>query len=226
MAYSLPESISYEGLIDYVTGVSAGLKAVPELAPLAASWDQRKLALRADRDARDDSRGKVIECSKVVEVRDAVWDKAVTDLSGRAFMAAAKDASKAPYAPLFGAVPAATATRLGPAKATVYGTGLVAKGAALAHPELGAPIQAVADANGPLADASTARVAATAQATTHEIKRIQARDGVELLIAETELGVLQKFVGRDDLVRAILAPPRKSGSKRGAATEDQGSEDK
>ena len=167
MAYALPETISFEGMIDYVTGASAGLKAVPELAPLAAPWDQRKLALRADRDARDDARGRVLECSKVVDVRDTIWDKAVTDLSGRAYLAAGKDASKVPYAPLFGTVPAATATKLGPAKATVYGVGLVSKGTTLAHPDLGASIQAVADANGPLSDAGTARAAATVDSSTH-----------------------------------------------------------
>lgn len=58
----------------------------------------------------------------------------------------------------------------------------------------------------------------------HEIKRIQARDALELLIAETELGVLQKFIGRDDLVRAILAPPRKARSKPGAGPEGSGAE--
>lgn len=138
MAYTLPETIPFEGMIDFITGASAGLKSIPELAPLAVAWDQRKLTLRAARDARDDARAKVIECSKVVDVRDTVWDKAVTDLSGRAFLAAGKDASKPPYAPLFGTVPAATATKLGPAKATVFGGGLVSKGTELAHPDLGA----------------------------------------------------------------------------------------
>ena len=224
MAYSLPETISLEGMIDYITGVSAGLKAMPGLAPLAESWGQRKLALRADRDARDDARGTVIECSKVVEVRDTIWDKAVVDLSGRAFFAAGKDASKPPYAPLFGTVPAATATKLGPAKATIYGGSLVSKGTTLAHPDLGGAIQVVADANGPLADAGTARAVAKIAAATHEIKRIQIREELELLIAQTELGILQKFVGRDDLVKAILAPPRKTGSRRGAAEDDKGDE--
>ncbi len=220
MAYTLPETIPYEGMIDYITGTAAGLKAVPELAPLAAPWDERKLALRAARDARDDARARVLECSGVVEVRDTIWDKAVIDLSGRAYLAAGKDASKIPYAPLFGTVPAATATKLGPAKATAYGVGLVAKATTLAHPDLGASIQAVAAANTQLSDAGTARAAATVDARTYEIKRLQAHAALELLIAETELGILQKFVGRDDLVRAILAPPRKATSKRGAAAED------
>ena len=224
MSYSLPESTSLEGMIDYTTGVSAGLKAVTELVPLSAPWDARKLALRAARDDRDDARAKVIECSKVVDVRDTVWDKAVTDLSGRAYFAAGKDASKPPYAPLFGTVTAAAATKLGPAKATVYGDNLVSKGTALAHPDLGDAVQAVAAANKPLSDAGAARTTAQTEAAAHEIKRIQAREALELLIAETELGILQKFVGRDDLVRAILAPPRRTASKRGPASGEDDDE--
>ncbi len=78
-----PRNNLVRGMIDYVTGASAGLKAVPELAPLAAPWDQRKLALRADRDARDDARGRVLECSKVVDVRDTIWGRCRRRARGR-----------------------------------------------------------------------------------------------------------------------------------------------
>ena len=104
--------------------------------------------------------------------------------------------------------------------------GLVAKSAALAHPDLDTAVQAVAAANTPLADAGTARTAAQTAAVTHEIKRIQAREALETHIAETELGILQQFVGRDDLVRAILAPPRKAPGKRGPAGGEEGGDNK
>ena len=74
----------------------------------------------------------------------------------------------------------------------------------------------MAIANGLLAEADTVRMAAKTAAATHEIKRIQARDALLLHIAETELAVFKAFVGRDDLVRAILSPPRRAGSTKPA----------
>lgn len=220
MSYSLPEAITFEGMIDYATGVAAGLKAVPELAPLAADWTAARQARRAERDARDDARASVLEASAVVRVRDAAWDAAVKKLSGEAFLVAGKDAGQSPYAPLFGTIKATDATRLGPAKAASFGATLLAKAKELATPALGGTVQALAKENAALSDAAGVRATARDEASVHELKRQKAREALELLIATTEVGILTAFPGRRDLVRALLAPPRKAA----AAAEEDGDE--
>lgn len=213
MSYKLPLNSSLELMTDYCTGVIAGLSAVPELEPLAGRWRERKSQLRAERDGRDDRREATIVAAKRVELRDALWDEALTALSGAAYHEAGKEASKQPYNILFGAVTAATATNLGPAKATGFGTTLLAKLAELNNSALAPTRAALEKANAELKAAHEARTAAETAETANEIRRIQTRDALELLIAETELAILQQFVGRRDLVRAIVATPRSKGKK-------------
>jgi len=220
MSYSLPEAITFEGMIDYATGVAAGLKAVPEIAPLAADWAAARQARRAERDARDDARALAVEATAVVRVRDAAWDDAVKKLSGEAFLAAGKDAGRSPYAPLFGTIKATDATRLGPAKASSFGATLLAKANELATPSLAGAVQALTKENAALGEAGAARAAARDGASVHEVKRQKAREALELLIATTEVGILTAFPGRRDLVRAILAPTRRAS----VAREDGGDE--
>ena len=141
-----------------------------------------------------------------MRLRDAQWDRAVTDLSGRAFLAAGKDAGKSPYAPLFGTLPASAATRLGPAKATEVGERYLRNGRELNHAELNPHLETLGEATTRLREAGAARSEAQRDAQAHEIKRIVAKEQLELLIAETEVAILTSFVGRADLVRAVLGP--------------------
>src|SRR5262245_30799454 len=112
MSFHLQPHSSIEALLDYVVGVSAALKAKEELATAATPWEELRRDLKQARDERDESRYVRIQASARVRVVDADWDEQVGALSGRAFLAADKQASKPPYAPLFGAVTAADARRL------------------------------------------------------------------------------------------------------------------
>jgi hypothetical protein len=154
-------------------------------------------------------------------VRDVVWDGLVGELSGRAFLAAGKDAKKLPYVLLFGTVTAKAAKRLGPAKATTYGTTLLTRATELAHPELAPTLSALSQANTTLGEASEQRRTARDASLVHEIRRMAALDRLELLASETQLGILERFVGHSDLVRAILAPDRPVEERR-TELEDEG----
>lgn len=206
MSYSLHEATTFEGVIEYTTGVIAGLKTDDALAPHAVEWETMRQTARAARDARDDDRYARIEASAVVRVRDYRWDRSVVDLSGRAFLASDKKAKQPPYSVLFGKVKADQATNLGPAKATVYGKNLVAKSRELAHPELGASTDAVEEANGQLAAAHDQRAEAVEALSIHDIRRLKLVRDVEELIAATELKILTEYVGEGEYVRAILSP--------------------
>lgn len=63
--------------------------------------------------------------------------------------------------------------------------------------------------------AAKARTAAGNQLIAHEVVRAREVDAVEALIAEVEPQILTRFPGRRDLLRAILAPPRRPRKKGG-----------
>lgn len=209
---------SFETLLDYIVSVLAGLEALEE-PELAVPWQTLLTSVRQDRDARDLARQALITAQRKVAVRDAAWDTAVTDLSGRAFLAAGKKADRPPYALLFAGVTADDARRLGPAKATAVGTALLRKGQELQHPDLADSLQRLAHANERLAAAEAARTQARAEAAVHEVPRVRAVDAVEALTAQTEVGILTRYPGRDDLVRAALAPQRSEPVRPASAAD-------
>ncbi len=219
MAYQLPENWSIESMIDYCTATIAALRATPELAPLAEPWVAKRTELRSERQTRDDARDAVTEAAAVLRVADAGWDWEVTNLSSAAYQAARKDAGKPPYAQLFGTIKATQAVKFGAAKAGEYAEGLIARGTALDHADLTAPLAAFVAATERLGAAGRAHRAARVQAQTAEIRRVALHGELEGLVALTELGVLTRFVGRDDLVRAVLAPSRSRPGRPATAVE-------
>jgi len=208
MSYRIPDSASLETLLDYVTDVIAGLEAVAELAVLAAPWRTLRADLRQDRDARDDARWTLRAAQRKTAVLDVQWDRALVDLSGRAFLAAGKKAGLEPYASLFGGISADEATRLGPHKAAALGTLVAEKAKAFANPELTAAVTALEAATPALEAAAAVRDDVALKAQLHEITRLQRHLAVEKQIALSEVAVLTVFPGRSDLVRATLAPER------------------
>lgn len=208
MAYQLPETASLESLTEYAGGVAAGLQALALDPAVSGQWLEHRKTLKTARDLRDDARFELRCASAVVQVRDAQWDKAVGDLSGHAFLAAGKKADAEPYATLFGATKAAEAQKLGPEGAAHFGHGLVAKGQALGVDGLAKQLHDVAHATADLEEAGQLRVAAEQAAGLHEIERKKLHAATEALIATTEATILAKLPGRNDLVRAVLAPER------------------
>lgn len=209
MSYQLPEAASLETLLDYATDVIAGLEAVPELAGLAAPWRTLRDGLRTDRDARDEARATLRGAQRKASVLDMLWDRALVDLSGRAFLAAGKNAGNEPYASLFGTVSAADATKLGAHNASAFGAQVVARANSLAHADLAGAVATLEAATSALETAGATRDDLEVKAQLHEITRIQRCVTVEKQVATTEVGVLTLFPGRADLVRATLAMARR-----------------
>ncbi len=208
MSYRQPAAASLETLVDYATAAIAGLQALPGLAEFAKPWLDLRQKLLAGRDARDVDRWALLGAQRKVQVLDAAWDAAIGDLSGRAFLAAGKDAGKPPYAQLFGTITATDAKKLGAAKATAFAGDVLAKGKAQAHPELAKSLEQLAAATTDLGNADAARAKARGQALSHEVARVALLEAVEKQTAETEVAILITFTGRSDLVRAVLAPER------------------
>jgi hypothetical protein len=212
MGYTLRDA-GVMACLGYAEDTAAGLevlgrrKGVGEaLAPSIASWKElvaglegeaaeQRLLERALRYARAD-----------VNITDADWDSAIGSLSGEAYLAANKKSDKPPYSGLFGVVTAQKAKRLGPAKATSFGAGIVEKAKALGHERLGTATIAVEAANAALAEAHQGRVAAESALAVFGVRDHQRRSRIEALIAATEIEILRAFPGRDDLVRGVLSP--------------------
>lgn len=208
VAYKMTQEGSLETYIDYASATIAGLEALPETAILAAPFHTLRDQLKAERDARDEDRWTLLGAQRKVAVLDAQWDHAVVDLSGRAWLAAGKKPGAEPYASLFGTVTAKQVTVLGAHKETVIGEKLVAKGHELGHPDLAESLGKLSHANETLHTAAQVRDAADTQALLHEITRRKLKTELERLVAHAEVGILTQFPGRDDLVRAMLAPDR------------------
>ena len=215
-SYELPETASLEMMIEHCTSVIAGLEAVDELAPLAAPWVERRARLRHARDERDADRDAVTAASAKVRVADARWDGSVVGLSGIAFLAAGKDAKASPYAPLFGAVRAVDAVKLGAAKEAAFGAQLAKRARELNHPQLAGALAELEARNASLAMAAAARAEATSAVQLHAIKRGKLVDDLNALVAVTEVGILTAFPGRKELTRAVLA---RQVEKRSSAAE-------
>jgi len=221
MAYVLSRTMSLESMRSYVVQVIAGLNAVSELAPLAAPWRGEKDALGKQREARDADLDLEVETSARVRVCDAEWDLAVGQLSKTALYLAGGNAKKEPYAQLFGGMKAQKMRSLGPAKASVVAAALVAKCSAMTSPEMLAAAQEIAQKTEALAAAENADAAAEAKVLTHGVERAKTLRRWEGLIAETEVAILTRYPGRDDLVRAILDPtPERRSSKQDEASND------
>ena len=182
MSYLLPQNWSLESLLDYNARVSASLGAMAGLQESLRRWNELRDRTRSARDERDNDRWAVLSASAVVDLQDALWDHAVTDLSGRAFLAAGKDA--------------------------VLGSKILALGKEQAHPDLAGALAALEAANASLAEAGAARDAAEEKSLLHEIRRRKLLAEYTTLVADSELAILTLHRGRRDLVRAALAPPR------------------
>jgi hypothetical protein len=215
MSYHIDSGSSLERLIEYSVGVEAGLEAHEGLADHGTTWRNRRGVLRDLRDARDEARYAWVRAASKLKVIDVDWDAIVIDLSGRAYLAAGKDAAAEPYRTLFGSVKASDAVKLGPAKATAFGDRLVARATELGHADLAPTVGQLKAQNVALTTSGQARDAAREAALLHDLRRRKAIDELMTLIAETEVAILTAFPGRRDLVRAILAPTtpsRRSGS--------------
>ncbi|MBM4343564.1 MAG: hypothetical protein FJ100_09325 [Deltaproteobacteria bacterium] len=222
MALKSPRTASLDALLDQTQSVIAGLEAVPSLAPLAKPWHARKKQLREQRDARDDARWAHAGASRKFAVLDAMWDGALVELSGLAFLDSGKDANAGSYGVLFGGVSAAQAIKFGPAKATVFADDLLAKAAKLANPALKDKLAALGNATKAVREAGDARDAARTQSLTHEVARVLAVEGYDKLVGETEAGILTKHPSRKDLVRAALGWPTKEPAVQVDAGEAKG----
>ena len=205
MSYAFPASASLDTLLDHVCAVIAALEAVPELAALAAPWHKLRDGLLKARQLRDETRWTLLGAQLKVAVRDVAWDAAVGDLSGHAFLAAGKSDEKEPYASLFGPLVAKELRNLGPARATAAAELILAKGAALAHPDLTKSLATLKTATAALAGAAADRDKALEASLLLDIARAKQVTAVDALTATTEIGILTKFPGRRDVVRAVLA---------------------
>ena len=114
-----------------------------------------------------------------------------------------------PHADMFGTLPAAELKQLGPARAAAAAELILAKGAMLNNPDLGASLAELAQATEKLKAADTDRSVARKQVLLLDITRAEQVDAVEHAMAHTEVQILTKMPGRKDLVRALLAPVRK-----------------
>jgi len=222
MSYHIDTGSSLERLIEYSVGVEAGLEAHAELAAHGTTWRERRALLRGLRDARDEARYAWVRAASKLKVVDVDWDAIVTDLSGRAYLAAGKDAAADPYLTLFGTVKASDAVKLGPAKATAFGERVVARATELGHADLGGTVERLKAQNIALTTSGQARDAAREAALLHDLRRRKAIDDLTTLVAETEVAILTAFPGRRDLVRAILAPT--TPSRRGSSADPGGPE--
>lgn len=219
MAYDASPLDSLETLMDRAVSIDAGLSAMPELETLAPPWSKRLEAILDSRDARDAARRVVLKASAKVKVFDTRWDFTVKKISSVAYQSAGKKKDVEPYASTFGAVTAADAIDLGPHKATAFGTKLLSKMTALNHMDLNPLIAVLTADQENLANAAKVRDDAQVQAATHDVLRRKHVEEFNKLLAETEVGILTRFPGRRDLVRAILAPERATRSNKSTGTD-------
>ncbi len=219
MSYAFAPEASLDSLIDHVSGVIAGLEATPSLAPLAAPWHKLRKDLLAARQTRDETRWKLLGAQRKVAVSSVEWGVVVGDLSGRALLAAGKNVRKDPYASLFTPLRAAVLRTLGPVRAIAAAAVIAAKGAALAHPELVKCLAALKTATEALSAVEADRSAAQQASLVLDIARSAQVTALDKLTATTELGILTKFPGRSDLVRAALAPARSTPKSKPTAAD-------
>lgn len=208
MSYRMPASASLDHLIDHAVGVIAAVQATDEFSGNAQMWLDLRAKLLAARDHRDGLRWALAGAQRKVDYRDVRWDAAILDLSGRAFLAAGKDAAASPYADLFGAISGAGLRNLGPVRATAAAQVILTKGAALDHPDLKDSLATLAAATHALQAADEERTLQRNQVLALDIARAQLVDAVEHATAATEVAILTQAPGRRDLVRALLAPAR------------------
>jgi hypothetical protein len=225
MSYRLPATASLESLIRYASGVNAGLLAMDALKPLADPWSGWRQSLRQARDLRDDELFALDTARARLRVLDSEWDRLVVLISGEAYLLSGKKADAEPYRSLFGAVTAQEATRLGAAKATAFGDRLVLHLAQAGHARLAELAQEFQPVNVRLKAAEAEVTAAEDKASLQGSQRRKLVREVEAQIGVSEVGILQLFPGRRDLVRAVLAPPRPERREREAPEpEDLSSE--
>lgn len=242
MAYSIPKTWSLEKLRTYTVKVIAALVALKALGKikvegmealqgdwlqaLIEKWRAERATVIATRDARDEARDLVVEKNAVVNVFDMQWDATVGQLSSLSFMLAGSKANKDPYKTLFGTIKAKSLQALGPAKATVAADRLVEKINAMGDAKL-LPLANVLDFQSRLLGAASEEdVAAETALLSHSIARMKLIRRLEMTVATTEVELLSRFPGRDDIVRAVLgtAAPKRT-KKTNAETADDEVED-
>ena len=214
VSYRVPKHTRLEGLLDYLIVARAGLLALPETEHLAPPLAALHTAVRAARDVRDERRARVLEAQALVRATRVRWARALVQLSGHAHLVAGKDPKAEPYVSLFGTATAVDLNRLGADRALEAGERLLGRARHLAHPAIAAQVDAFAAAHASLAPAVALRERAAAEALTLDTDRRRLLTEVESAIATAEVGVLQAFPGRRDLVRGLLSPLRPSRKAR------------
>jgi hypothetical protein len=218
MGYTYPEDANLEKMTRYADRVSAGLLAVEELRELAPDWERFLAKVEGEAAARRGDERTELRAEALVDVRDTRWDKALGVLSAESFHASGKDAGKPPYAMLF-RIPAKKAKGFGPNRAAAHGDDVLAQAARLAHAALVPHVEGFRQANDALKEAHTAHLTAKRAVQAHEIPRIELIDELQALMDKTEVEILKRFPGDDELLRAILAPERPRRRREEAATE-------
>lgn len=207
MAYRIPKKWSLASLLDYNWSVEAGLEAAG-LAGDAAKWAAFEERVLAERETRDAARKAHIKAAAAQRRKDHAWDTVIRRIGTQAFADANRDAKKAPYVLLFGAVRPSDAVDLGAVKATRLGAELAAKMRALKldkYTALATELDAASDA---LEAADKARRARSIEARTHNVRRIALLEDAEALVGATQIAILTALPDERGLVRAILSPRR------------------
>lgn len=206
VSYQVNESSSLERLIEIAQSLRARCVAVQASSEIIGEWEAMLATLRTRRDERDEVRTARITASAVVDVADARLDEEFSLLSGNAFLAAGRDAKKAPYANLFGTVSADEGRRLGVHKAKVYAAGLTTKLKELDHPQLNSFVPRIERLASELRNAAAERDELDQKLSTHEIRRQRLVTEVEALIAKTGMYLAGRFSEQPQVVAAVLNP--------------------
>lgn len=238
MSQSIPKNWSLEKVRAYVVKVISALVALKALGKIkvdglealqgewlpavVGQWRGELAAVIEARDARDKARDLVLEKNAVVGIFDMQWDATVGQMSSLAFLLANSRANQDPYKTLFGTIKASALQNLGPAKATVAALRLVEKVSALGDEKLSPLADALEFQSRLLGAASEEDIAAETALLGHAVARMKLIRRLEMTIATTEVELLTRFPGRDDIVRAVLAPPKAKKKKK---TVDESIED-
>lgn len=205
MSFQIPDNASFDRLVEYSTGVIASLEAIEETRSLSPKWLELRTKITDMRSEWEKANWNLIGASARVHVCDSRWDDQVVEISGRAWLAAHKDAKIEPYKSLFGTIKANDLIRMGPHKATVWGHKLLAKGRELKHPELDSLLSSFETTTAELQKAFIDRMECSEQLAMFSVRKNKMINEIEALIANTEIDVLQIFPGSRRTVRAMIS---------------------
>lgn len=178
--------------------------ARPELSQLAAAWEQALDDVLAVEVATARAEDEALSHAAAEELESAAWDDALRALASSA-LALAQEASRAPYEPLFGALPVSAYTALGPAKHRIVGDRVLPLARRLltdepAHLPLRPAIDAFAAANERLSAAVALRAREADQRYAFELAKAQLIRRLAELHDETRLALSRVLPGREGLL--------------------------